>query len=279
MNMKTATTTLSILAGLAIAAPSAADTPDVVNDALGGSPLHSNGGLDADNFSSFSGGGTSLSLRSRSIDGIGQPSTAPNTSATATGFNTYQVGDNGQFTVDFQFTPGAGATTMDNYFLKLEIDNDASIASNFTVDNTFQGSVFDADTDDELLDDARFGPGAVNPQDSSWDDGDSVVIDGVTTRGGQTVDFASDVFTSSDMPEYVVSQSWNADWNFANFSLLGDDFGGPVDEGFYDIRLSVFDEFGGTELAAGTITANVVPAPGSLALVGLGGLVGARRRR
>ena len=278
MNMKTIATTLPILAGLAVAMPSAADTPDVVNDALGGTPLHSNGGLDAQNFSSFSGGGTSLSLRSRSIDGIGQPSTAPNTSATATGFNTYAVGDNGQFTVDFQFTPGAGATTMDNYFLKLEIDNDASIASNFTTDNTFQGAVFDADTDDELLDDGRFGPGAVAPQDSSWDDGDSVVIDGVTTRGGQIVDFASDVFTDTQMPEYVVSQSWNAQWDFPNFSLLGDDFGGPVDEGFYDIRLSVFDEFGGTQLASGTITANV-PAPTTAAILGLGGLAAARRRR
>jgi len=284
MILSTSTVAALALAGSTLGGVTSVGPLDVVNDALGGTPGHSNGGLDAQNFTGVSSGTVSVFLRSRPVvGGLGQPSVAPATSGTATGLSTYGVGDNGQFTVDFQLTPGAGATLSDNFFLSLEIDNDSGVGTNFAADNIFAGKVFDADSDDELLDDMRFGGSAVPAVDASWDDGDSVVIDGVTTRGGSTVDFGSSVFSEADLPAYVVSNSWNAQWDFPNFSLLGDDFGGDVAPGLYDVRLTVSginpDGSIGSAIASVEITAEVVPAPSGLAVLSLCGLTAMRRRR
>ena len=269
-------------------------TLDIVNDALSPStPLHSNGGLDPDNYTKSRSNEVSVALRSRAVDGIGQPSVAPQESGTVTGLKTYNVGANGQFTVDFDFVPkGQDEVAANNYFVKLELDNDSSKDANFTPMNTFQGFVFDSDENDELLDSVR---SAVPREDSSWDDGDSIAIYeafGISgppissTRNGEDVDFAwTNGLDDNDLPEYVLSNSWNAQWDFSNFSLLGDDFGGDLPAGLYDIRLTAFEDYksvgNGNDLASVTITAKVVPSPtaafGGLML--LGGLALRRRRR
>ena len=272
------TTTLAIAAAASLASSANAGTVDIVNanNAFGsepGTPLHSNGGLDPNNFSEFHTNGVSLALRAR--EGT-LPSTAPSSMG---GQNVYNVGSGGQFSIDFNFIPRAGDTTSDNYFLRMELDSDPSAGTNFAGGlNTFEGFVFDADSDDELLDSGRTSN---MPADISWDDGDSVAIDGVTTHGGMVDDFAwTNGNAAGNEPAYVVSNSWQAQWDFANFSLLGDDFGGDLPVGLYDIRLTVLN-MDGAELAGGSITAQVVPmpTPAMLGAAGLGGLAMIRRRR
>jgi len=272
-----------------------ADQVDITNANGGpGFPdllLNSDGGLSSDNFAGTTENGVSVWLRSRNRGDQGPVSKSG---------NFFKIrADSGvqddDFQIDFQFSPRQGDTTSDNYFLKLRLDNDPSAGVNFG-DNTndFFGRVFDDDNADELLDSGRSsGPAA----DRSWDDGDSVPIDGDTTRKtgsgmnpSETVDFkvSSGGRDSANLPDYVVVNSWAAKWDFKYFSLLGDDFGGAPGPGLYDINLTAFeDENGelGGELASVQITTQVgeVPLPTTLALLGTGllgvGLVTCKPRR
>jgi hypothetical protein len=264
-----------LAAGLAWTSPVAAASVDVTNDngTIPDQFLSSNGGLDSSGFFGSQGNGVSVYLRARN-DGGDDPNLRTD--------GTYQIqGDDRQFKFEFQFTPRDGDTLSDNYFLSLELDNDPSDATSFLDENTFSGRIFDSDGEDELLDDKRFGSNQVAADQRSWDDGDSVVIDGQTQRGGRTVDFERSTGTGG-LPGYTVSQSWIANWDFGNFSLLGDDFnGGPSDpsralipsvDGTYDIRLTAYESATLDDQLA-RVTATVeVPAPGGLGLIAVGAL-------
>ncbi len=68
---------------------------------------------------------------------------------------------------------------------------------------------------------------------------------------------------------------WQNSWNLGYLGV----FGNGVDAttvGAWKVRISVFDSVG--SLGSQEITINVIPAPGAVALIGLAGLVGRRRR-
>lgn len=286
--------TAATLGALAASAASASQV-DITNGdgTIPNQFLSSNGGLDSDDFTTTSGNGVSVALRARNDrfnpDGGGDDPTVTPGSASAGSSATYTLNapasaTGSGFKFEFQFSPRDGDTTNENYFLELTLDNDPTAGTNFEADNTFSGFVFDADSDDELLDSGRFGPGAAAAVDRSWDDGDSVIIDGVTSKGGTIVDFNNPTGgrDNLDLPDYVVANSWRAGWNFPSFSLLGDDVGAPRG-GLFDLRLMAFENDGGNpgrELASVQVTADVaaipLPAGGVLLLTALGGLGGAR---
>ena len=278
------------LTGLVFAAQAhaQADQIDITNDngTIPNQFMSSNGGLSSDSFAGTEANGVSVWLRARNegdqapISRVGDLFKIRE----ATGANS------DWFSIDFQFSPRDGDTTINsNYFLSLRLDNDPTLGVNFAANtNDFVGLVFDADTDDELLDSGR---ASGTPSDRSWDDGDSVSIDAVTARTSGIVDFNNPTGSRNpnNLPNYVVSNSWLAEWNFPNFSLLGDDFGGAPGPGFYDLRLTAFTNDNGLigdELAAVQITAQVgepvnVPVPHT-ALMLMGGIAGLgllRRRR
>lgn len=245
--------------------------------------MSSNGGLSSDDFAGTEDNGVSVWLRARNQGDQGP--------VARTG-DVFQIreatgADDDRFSIEFQFSPRDGDTTSNsNYFLKLALDNDPGAGVNFGANtNTFFARVFDSDTDDELLDPGRESGSAA---DRSWDDGDSVAIDGLTTRGGSIVQFANPTGSrdSGNLPEYVVANSWLAEWDFDSFSLLGDDFGGAPGPGFYDVSLTAFEDTNGVgeELASVQITAQVgepVPAPASwvLMLAGLLSLAASASKR
>lgn len=186
--------------------------------------------------------------------------------------------DDDRFSFEFQFSPRDGDTRANsNYFLKLDLDNDPSRAVNFGANtNTFFARVFDSDDGeetDELLDSGR---SSGTPGDRSWDDGDSLATDDTTERGNNTVAFENPTDDRNTLPSYVVANSWLAERDFDNFSLLGDDFGGAPGPGFYDLSLSAFEDGDGGpggELASVQITTQVgqpVPAPAPWLLLAAG---------
>lgn len=285
---------VTALAGFATVSSAMAAQVDITN-ANGSASfpdllLNSNGGLSSDQFAGTTDNGVSVWLRARNKGDQGPVSRSGNTFKIREDSGTQA--DN--FMIDFQFSPKQFDTTNSNYFLELRLDNDPSSSVNFGANtNDFVAMVFDSDGDDELLDSGRSSGTA---SDRSWDDGDSVPKDLVTTRetgSGVPPDEAVDFQVSSgsrnpaNLPDYVVVNSWAAEWNFSDFSLLGDDFGGAPGTGLYDISLTAFEDDSGamgSELASVQITAQVgeVPVPSSIALLGtalLGtGIVATRRR-
>jgi len=247
--------------------------------------ISSNGGLSSTNFAGTEANGVSVWLRARNQGDQGPVSRSGDLFRIreATG----AAGD--RFSFEFQFSPRDGDTPSNsNYALKLELDSDPGMGVSFGDNtNTFFGKVFDPDGDDELLDAGR---ASGTEADRSWDDGDSVAIDGVTERDSGIVEFDNPTGSrdAGNLPEYVVANSWLVEWDFASFSLLGDDFGGAPGPGFYDIGLSAFEldaeSMGaGEPLASVQITTQVgepIPAPQTLILfaTGLLALGGSRRR-
>jgi MYXO-CTERM domain-containing protein len=70
--------------------------------------------------------------------------------------------------------------------------------------------------------------------------------------------------------------AWQQNWNLGYLGV----YGGGVDAntvGDWKIKISTFS--GATVYSEQEITVTVTPAPGALALLGVAGLVGGRRRR
>jgi len=144
--------------------------------------------------------------------------------------------------------------------------------------NTTSGVVFDDDGDDDLT---TQDPG-------SWDDHDSLVIDGDTERGEgnntyprQEVSFEGSSRDRTTLPDWVLVNSWTPEWDFLG---TGEVFG----LGLYDLELTASEYSGGSqgeEVASQTITTKVAPLPssvwGGVALLSLagGGAVVRRMRR
>jgi hypothetical protein len=234
---------------------------DIVNSngTIANQLLSSNGGLGGANFigTEANGVGVYLRARDRGLD----PAEGQNRSGSVYSVQPRDPGDIGtQLSFEFQFSPKNGDTTSNsNYWLALSIDSDPSAATNFT--QGLAAPVFDADSD---------------PLDGSWDDGDSLVEDGVTVRGGNIVSFQS--FRAGGLaPDYVVVNSWTPEFGFLGGTALG--------AGLWDFKLEVFELNGagdgpGTFLAGTQITAKVVPMPTASVLGAAGlGLVTLRRRR
>jgi len=311
------------LGALSVSAAGASQV-DITNDSgtIDDQFLSSTGGLDSDQFTGDIANGVSVWLRARNnrfnpAGGGDNPTVSPgsvstNSSATYT-LNAPADPNKDGFSFEFQFSPRDGDTVADsNYFLELALDKDPAANTNFESDNIFSGVIFDDDDNDgnklredgtpdrnvvdsgevdELLDSGRFGSTAVSAVNRSWDDGDSVLIDGVSKRGDPN---AVDVIFNNptgdritdNLPEYVVANSWRAGWDFPDFSLLGDDLGAPSN-GLFDLRLTAFEFAGGqigNQLAQVQVTADIAPVPVPAALplllAGLGGLgLVARRKR
>ena len=90
---------------------------------------------------------------------------------------------------------------------------------------------------------------------SSWDVGTNFYYNGTTTPNPG-------------------NPAWQNNWNVGYLTGCG---GQASDVGDWKIRISVFS--GSNMIGEQEITVTATPAPGALALLGVAGLIGARRRR
>jgi len=309
-------TAITAIAALSLAATAHAAQVDVTNGngTIGNQLLNSYGGLGSTGFQTTSYNGLSLWLRMRDID------ETPGTINTSDNFEIdQQTGLDGDLRIDFQFTPKDGDTLastspvssggqFNNYQLMLQFDSDPGTGVTYATspkyvvfddddgDNNFVKSPngdIDDRNDDGVAEEST--PSSVNSDgwetnddqeelfaDASWDDGDSLVIDGVADKtapandGSGLVNFVLSAGSSRDsdnLPEWVVVNSWKPEW------IPGGGYTTPTEPGLYDVKITAFNEAGNSELASHTSTLEVVPEPASLALIGLGGLALLRRRR
>lgn len=198
-------------------------------------------GVPSNNFQIAGSGGTQAALKARGRDS-GQALSIVGNHFTVNGGAAASNPAASWWSFDFQFSPSAAdAINSPNYTIQLQFDTNPAVGTDTFV--TISQPIFDADTN------------ATN----SWDDTD-----------GYFVNPGSGAW-NTNTPAYVVSQSWRPDFSFLAGSFLPN--------GEYDIRLTVKDIFQDTVVAT-TIVVDVVPAPATGALAGLGLLaVGARRRR
>jgi hypothetical protein len=294
---------------LAAAGVASADSVDVTNGngTIPDQLLSSYGGLSSTNFVTDTNGQVSVWLRARNANSSDTVNLVPDNN------NRYVLAKpntTSDFSFEFQFTPasddvvmsGTGAGVVgSNYWLKLEIDGDPSAGVDFTgAGVTFSSWVFDDDDgdgqfvkspngdiddrDDDLTNgttDSSWESGDDREEltaDSSWDDGDSLIIDNTAVRNGPVSFTGFAPNGSSNLPEYVVVNSWRPKWWVENAVASG---------GLYDLQLSVYngdpDVDGTAELASVRAQAKVVPEPLTMlavgsAVVGLGGYIRRRRR-
>jgi len=254
--------------------------------------LSSYGGLSSDNFVTATNNTVSVWLRARNASSSNTIDPTPDSN------NQYKLAgpDVDDFAFEFQFTPAGNDTVAGtNYWLKLEIDGDPSSATDFTSAGvTFSQWIFDdndnngkyvrspnGDIDDRNDDGDTDDPGETAWEtcddtgelitDGSWDDGDSMVIDGLAFRNGPNSDGTVQFTGSGDLPEYVVVNSWKPKW------WIGEP--GP---GLYDLKFTAYDgdpDNGGALLASVDARAQVVPEPATLSLLAVAGVGVLLKRR
>lgn len=98
-----------------------------------------------------------------------------------------------------------------------------------------------------------------------------------TTLTLTIVDIQGDVFNASGPATVSLAQdSWNIGFGFISGPLGGFN---PFTPGDYTVTIAASDLATSASLGSATAIIRVVPAPGAAALLGLGGLMVARRRR
>ena len=136
-------------------------------------------------------------------------------------------------------------------------------------------------------------PSSWNPTRPAWGFQSSVTINGqkadassglsfniTLTQPGDAVSglaYAAQAISGSN---YQVSQSpglYFANPTYPQFDIFGSNASYLL--GDWKIRLDVYETSTGAQVASQQIIVNVVPAPGALALLGVAGLAGGRRRR
>lgn len=145
--------------------------------------------------------------------------------------------------IDFQFSPGADATS--NYQLRLSVDFDPGAGTAYSV---VQAPIH----------------GGATP----WDASDGYFLNGT---GGNLYNSG---WNDASVP-YVIS-------NTTNLSFLTAPPGFTYDRnafGDYDVKLEVLDPTGTNVLASANAVAHVVPEPSNLLLLGIGGAGTLLRRR
>lgn len=180
----------------------------------------SGSGIPADNFLSDSNGDVSVFIKPRGRDS-GQPLLiSGNTFLLLSGAAVSNPGAS-WWSFDFQFSPSDADTIGGtNYNLLLEFDTDPTSGEALAL---VGGPIWDADALDY----------------NSWDDGDSFFAN------------PGPGSWSNDDTDYVISQSWRADFGFLNGSILP--------PGDYTIRFTATDE-NGNKLASVEAIARVVDA-------------------
>lgn len=146
---------------------------------------------------------------------------------------------------------GTGLSNLNGYTYLLGLDGDASAGTNYLTFDPITG---------------------VNPNNGQvwWDHSMGT---NATTAANDAIAGSAAAY-ATNLGQYNVAQN---SWNYAFFPA------GPLaafnrnTPGQYSIFLAVYE--GSSEIARSSIIVNVVPAPGALALVGLGGLIATRRRR
>lgn len=142
---------------------------------------------------------------------------------------------------------GTSGYNIGDLTYELGLDTDPTAGTNYT---TF-----------DPINDINPGNGMV-----FWDHsmGNNSTAMGAGVEATDATDYANLIASNN-----LAQQSWKAHWFFSPFD--------PTVNGQYEIYLSASDGTG--EIARSAITINVVPEPGSIALLGLGGLALIRRRR
>jgi hypothetical protein len=220
--------------------------------------LISGNGNQIDNFQQATGNGATVSIkpRNRDIAFGGEP-----TAIVGGDHYIVQAGQSAnnparpQLVFDYQFDPGTGVGSGQNYVLQLDIDYDPAIgASDFaTVKLPIHGAV-----------------------GSAWDSTDGYFLNGQTNSNTSPTAHA----WNDGSVAYVVSNTSNLSFLPQSGSQAAIDH--PYNSsasGEYELRITAFAEDGVTQLASATAFA-VVPEPatvGVLGLLGCGAL--ARRRR
>jgi hypothetical protein len=237
-------------AGLFISSAHAANVR--VDDSVNNDFISGNG-TQIDNFQQDTENGVTVSIKPRNRD-TGEPVTIFG--------NHYLVGAGQstsnparpQFVFDYQFDPGTGVGSDQNYVLQLDIDYDPAVgASDFaTIKLPIHGT-----------------------SPNSWDSTDGYFLN------GQTNSNTSPTLHAWNDPNvaYVVSNTSNL--AFAPQSLSSAATDHPYNSlapGEYELRITAFAADGTTQLAQ-AIAFAVVPEPASLGLLGLGATALLARRR
>lgn len=156
---------------------------------------------------------------------------------------------NFDWSVNTDFDGSAGGKTVDAYTYQLGMDADASMGTNFMTFDFITAGV------------------AAPFWDHSFGNNSTAA-----NSGAEAGDLAT--YNALAGANNIVQNSWS--YEFFNSSSPLSSFD-PTVVGNYEIYIAAFD--GLTEIGRTTITIDVVPTPGSLALLGLGGITVTRRRR
>jgi hypothetical protein len=247
---------VAVVAGLLASSAHATVSNVRVTDSVNNDLITGNGNT-IDNFQQDTENGVTVSIkpRNRDIADGGEP-----TSIFDGNHYVVQPGQSSdnparpQFVFDYQFDPGTGADSGQNYVLQLQIDYNPAIgAADFaTVKAPIHG-----------------------PAGTAWDSTDGYFTNGQTNNNATPTAHA----WSDANVAYVVSNTSNLAFAPQSLSSAAIDF--PYNSsatGEYELIITAFAADGTTELAQATAYADV-PEPASLGLLGVSGMALMRRRR